>query len=84
MKNEENEIIAPNKLHNSLELNTNNKSSFEKAKSTRFLIIQTRNLSIKEKQNFSNRANTKYSNNDIVKNSKIKKISLKKMKSFLK
>ena len=78
MKNEENEIIAPNKLHNSLELNTNNKSSFEKAKSTRFLIIQTRNLSIKEKQNFSNRANTKYSNNDIVKNSKIKKISLKK------
>ena len=75
MNKEENASIPQNYSHNSLQLNTIDKPSIEKAKSTRFLIIHDKNLKIKNIQKISsvNKTITKFSNNDSMKGNKIRK-----------
>ena len=84
MKKEENEIIPQNEFNKSLELNIKNKSSFEKEKSARFLIIHNRNLSNKDSKKFFNinRTNIKISHKDNINISKIQKFNLKKSEEF--
>ena len=84
MKKEENEIIPQNEFNKSLELNVKNKSSFEKEKSARFLIIHNRNLSNKDSKKFFNinRTNIKISHKDNINISKIQKFNLKKSEEF--
>ena len=84
MKKEENEIIPKNEFNKSLELNIKNKSSFEKEKSARFLIIHNRNLSNKDSKKFFNinRTNIKISHKDNINISKIQKFNLKKSEEF--
>ena len=87
MKKEENGKVPHNESQKPIHLNVNNasnKSTIEKSKTSRFLIIENRNLKIKniQKLNTINKTVAKFSNNDSIKTNKIRRFVFRKSEEF--
>ena len=81
MKKEENGTLPHNESNKSIQFDNNNiKPSIGKVKSTRFLMMNNRNLQIKDIQKFGtiNKSDKQFSNSDIIKGKKIRKFLFKK------
>ena len=86
MKKEENKTTLNNETHNSIQLNNFNRSTIEKAKSSRLLYLQNRNSKDKEVKGMKNldknKTSIKLTNQDTNRSYKIKQFLFQKTEEF--